>query len=469
MSARTLLANLRLRLVLLVLLGVLPALGLLFYSASEQRTQAVNTAEAEARRLVQVTAADQERLLESAQYLLAVLARVPAIRDANGTDCDALLTALVADEPLYANLGVIALDGTVRCSALPVDDGVNLRDRAYFQRTVETGTFAVGQFQIGRITHQATINVGYPLLEEPDTVVGVLFAALDLASLNALITDIALPEGSSLLILDRSGTVLVRHPDPEGIVGQSVRGTPVIDQILTGGAGVTEGPGPDDEDYLYASTPLLGPDGAVRAYAVLAQPTAQVLAPANEAFRRHLGRLGVVSILALVAAWVGGDVLARHGSENHKRVVRHLYEAVTTGRTDELGDLFAPDYVDHHPAAGQPPGIAGVREVIRQFRAAFPDGTLTVDDLVADGGTVVAWLTLTGTQAEEFFGVPPTGERVQATGIERFRLAGGRIVESWSSFTALAPAPDPEVPVVSPEHPASTADVSRRPHAAQTR
>jgi predicted ester cyclase len=50
---------------------------------------------------------------------------------------------------------------------------------------------------------------------------------------------------------------------------------------------------------------------------------------------------------------------------------------------------------------------------------------------------VVARLTQSGTHHGIFLGIPPTGKRVQVTGIEIFRLAGGKIVEHWNSYDDL--------------------------------
>jgi len=220
---RAFFSSLRVRFVLLALLGVLPALALLLYSASEQREQAVMAAQDEAERFVRLAAADQERLIESAHQLLAVVARFPEVRADGSSECQNLLSTVVNQYPVYANIGVIEPDGALRCSALPAASDVNLSDQTYFQRAVETGKFSVGDFQVGRITNQATINVAYPVVDDQGQIVEVIYAALDLTGLSAFAAKAQLPEGSFLFVLDRSGTVLVRRPDPGEWVGEARR------------------------------------------------------------------------------------------------------------------------------------------------------------------------------------------------------------------------------------------------------
>jgi predicted ester cyclase len=63
------------------------------------------------------------------------------------------------------------------------------------------------------------------------------------------------------------------------------------------------------------------------------------------------------------------------------------------------------------------------------FRDAFPDVTVVIDELVADGDRVAVATTFTGTHEGELMGMAPTGKRVSVTGIDIVRVAGGRIVE----------------------------------------
>jgi predicted ester cyclase len=60
-----------------------------------------------------------------------------------------------------------------------------------------------------------------------------------------------------------------------------------------------------------------------------------------------------------------------------------------------------------------------------------------IEDLIAEGDKVVARLTTSGTHQGVFLGLSPTGKRVMVTGIEIFRLAGGKIVEHWNTYDDL--------------------------------
>lgn len=109
-------SSLRVRLLLLVLLAVLPALGLILYTAREERRQARLQAQAEALQLAQIVSADHERLIEGARQLLTSLARLPEMRQHDSQRCSALFAELLSQYRVYANLGAINWDGTLFCS-----------------------------------------------------------------------------------------------------------------------------------------------------------------------------------------------------------------------------------------------------------------------------------------------------------------------------------------------------------------
>jgi predicted ester cyclase len=72
------------------------------------------------------------------------------------------------------------------------------------------------------------------------------------------------------------------------------------------------------------------------------------------------------------------------------------------------------------------------------YREAFPDLQTTIEDMVAEGDKVVVRFRGRGThQGEtEAFG-PPTGKRMEMTGITINRVSDGKIVEAWTNSDAL--------------------------------
>jgi len=300
-------ASLRFRLLLLVLLAVVPALGLTLYTNVELRRLAADDVKEKALRLARIAASDQEDTIKDTRQLLSALARLPEVRSTDPTACSAFLKSL-NQYPQYVLLGVIGRDGDLFCSAPPTSGPVNLADREYFQRVLQTHDFAISDYQSDHISGKAALDLGYPIFEA-DQPRAVVFASLDLSWLNQLAAEAQLPEGSTFTVIDRNGTILVRYPDPGIWVGQSVPEAPVVETILTQqGEGTAEAYGVDGIPRLFAFTPLSGTPGGGDVYVSIGIPAAVAFANANRVLTRHLAGLGLVTVLALAAAWFGGDL-----------------------------------------------------------------------------------------------------------------------------------------------------------------
>lgn len=120
--------------------------------------------------------------------------------------------------------------------------------------------------------------------------------------------------------------------------------------------------------------------------------------------------------------------------ENKALARRLIEEVVSTGDLSRADEVIAPDFVEHNPAPGQGPGIAGFRQVVGMLHAAFPDLEVTPDEIIAEGDKVAMRLTVRGTHRGPFVGVPPTGRAAEWQGISMLRVAGGRIAERWFYF-----------------------------------
>lgn len=326
-------ASLRTRLTLLTLIAVLPAFVLLFFTNLEQRRLARAEAQAEALRLVRLTSSEQNALIEGTHQLLTVLAQLPIIADDDPAVCSQVLAQLLEQNPSYINLGVATRAGDVTCSAIPLPGPVNVQDRTYFRRAIETAGFAVGDYQIGRITGKGTLSFGYPIVTTEAVIQGIVFAALDLGRLNQQAADLQFPANAAFTIIDDTGTVLARQPDPEQWVGQRLPEVPLIQAILLHQEeGTIEAAGVDGIERLYAFAPLRRGQAGT-AYVAVGIPTAIAFAHANQMIVNNLVWLGITAVVVVTATWLFSSrfILSQVGSI--LRTTRRLAAGDLTART----------------------------------------------------------------------------------------------------------------------------------------
>jgi steroid delta-isomerase-like uncharacterized protein len=127
-------------------------------------------------------------------------------------------------------------------------------------------------------------------------------------------------------------------------------------------------------------------------------------------------------------------------TEENKAAERRFYAEVWVKHNlDVLDELVAPDVVEHNPLfPGQAPGREGFRQTIETVFSAFPDAQSTIEDLIAEGDTVVVRWTGSGTHRGEFMGIFPTNKQMTSAGIDIIRYKGGRRVETWRQWDALS-------------------------------
>src|SRR5712691_91045 len=355
------LSSLRVRLLLLVLLAALPSLGLILYTHLEQRRLAATQAQEDALRLARLAAADQAQLIQGAHQLLTALAQLPAVRNGDLATCTTLFTKLLKQYPVYANLGAAQPNGEVFCSGAPLTQPISVAGSAWFQQVVQRRDFIIGEYQKSLVTGEFTLVLGYPVLDAGDQVQAVVAAALDLGRLNQLAAQARLPQGATLIAVDRNGTIIARYPDPGQWVGQVLPEVPIITAMLTQGEGTAEVPGVDGIPYLYAFTQVRGAS-EVGMYVSIGIPTKVAFAVANRRLVRNLTTLGLVSLLMLVAAWIGSDLLVL-------RQVNALGRATKLLRT---GDLSART------------GLANRRGELDQLAAAFDNMAEALEQRAAE-------------------------------------------------------------------------------------
>ncbi len=339
-------SGLRARLLWLVLLAVLPAIALVLYTGHQSSRLAARQTVDEAQLLVRLAAADYERLVANTRQLLGTLARLPEVRGRDAAACNTLFARLKSGYTQYLNFGAIGADGEVFCSAVPAVRRVNVSDRAYFQRALKTRGFAVGDFQIGRITAHPVVVFAHPDHDAAGKLQTMVFAALDLTWLNQIATKAQLPAGSAVTLFDSQGAILSRYPDPEKWIGQSRQDAPLTRIILARrSAGTAEETGLDGVPRLYAFAPLLEGVSGGGVYLSVGIPHAIAVAGINRILTHTFAGLALVTLLVLAAAWFGGDVFLLRKIRALVDATRRLGQGELGARTglahgrDEIGEL----------------------------------------------------------------------------------------------------------------------------------
>jgi PAS domain S-box-containing protein len=328
--------NLRARLMLLVFLVIVPVFGLLVYQGTESRNKERLEALDKARRLAHNASMIYEQKIVETRQLLFALSQMPQFRQHDSLSCSKIFFDLLKQTEIYNGFAATKPNGEVFASAPDSAKPVSLSDRLWFKRLVQTRSFAIGEYTIGRLSGRPTIVLAYPVLDTAGQLSAVFTAGLDLQRLQQTLLMINLPDRANLTVTDSNGTILLRFPDPEKFVGKKKPEESLIKTMLTKQEGVIETVGLDSVPHLFGYTTI--GSGIESIHISVGIPEQVAYANVKRLMVRDFTLLALVTVLAILGAWLLGKSLIISPVNRLIEVTKRLADGDLTVRTGQSTD-----------------------------------------------------------------------------------------------------------------------------------
>lgn len=287
--------------------ALVPLIALSFYAYLGQRETTINAAKKDAAYISEVAANIYKEKIIATKSVLKTISRLSEIESGQVAPCNRLLMEFLKEYPSYADFGVADENGLIYCSGLPFTQKVDVKTSRWYQETLKNGDFSAGVYQIGKITRQESVNFGYPValaypLIENGKISKVVFAALKLDWIKGTANNFSLPEGSTITLVDREGTVLAHFPGGDSFIGVSQKDNPLIQKILTGGEkGSTLEKGFDGVERYYSYVKIRESLSSGDFYLYIGIPKTFLTESANRTFvNSFIIILGIISVSVLI-------------------------------------------------------------------------------------------------------------------------------------------------------------------------
>ena len=128
----------------------------------------------------------------------------------------------------------------------------------------------------------------------------------------------------------------------------------------------------------------------------------------------------------------------------NKAIVRRLYDEFWNAEKLEVADeLLHPDYVFAEGYAAGAPSVEAMKEVVLSWNQVLRDMHFTIDDIIAEGETVVVLWTARGTHQGdwemELGTIPASGQATTTPGTSSYYLRDSKIIrdENHIDFVSL--------------------------------
>ncbi len=288
----------------LVLAIALPLSVVALYGLYREANTEYSAGENMVLRLAEATAEDSTQFINNTRELVQKLAQRPAIRALDWRHCDPVLAEIPGLFPRYTNALTVAADGTLLCSAAPIQPQTprKVPPRFWFDEMRQRGAVVVGQPARGFVTGKWVSTIAAPIMDA-GVFRGAIAISVDLRAYQPFESAASLPPGTNIKIINSRGVVVASLTDPETVVGTSVLELPLTQTILREGEGIAHGVGADNIERIYAFKPVPGSDWYV--YAGM---------PVNSAFaaiNRNLMQALLITLAAAVLAAFGGRIAIR--------------------------------------------------------------------------------------------------------------------------------------------------------------
>lgn len=123
-------------------------------------------------------------------------------------------------------------------------------------------------------------------------------------------------------------------------------------------------------------------------------------------------------------------------SQEIKTIAQRFMDALWNEENYAVVDkLLATDYDGHSSTVIN--GSDGAKQFVPMLRRAIPDFKFTVLDQIAEGDKVATRWKMQGTHEGKFQGLPPSGRKIEITGITIFRVANSKLIDGWTSEDLL--------------------------------
>jgi signal transduction histidine kinase len=320
----------------------------------------IKSATAELIANTRLIAAHQEALAERADAILnGLMLGNEQSRITSAEGCTPFLAARLKREPDFLQIVETLPNGSLVCAATPFAKGLNVADRPYFQQTLQAHEMILAEVVIGRILHKPVIIFGKAIRDENERVTGVLLLMAGLDWLQQELAKAQLPKEARLAVVDATGVLVARYPDPEDWTGKVTNQIPVVQHALaTGGSGAVQGTDLVGKRRLFAYTPLFSTASGSNYTLWLSIPQNVVEAPAR---RGALVDLGIM--LAIVIATIAWVVVG-----TNRMLLQPILMLSETAARLKAGNLQARSGLPHDDSE-----LGRLAETLDQTAAAIED------------------------------------------------------------------------------------------------
>jgi predicted ester cyclase len=147
---------------------------------------------------------------------------------------------------------------------------------------------------------------------------------------------------------------------------------------------------------------------------------------------RRAFRAFAVIAAVLSCSWI---VSAQQQAPTPEQIATKFVEDIwNKGDLAVSGEIMASQVTLHYRGQAIPLTAESGSAIVQTWRAAFPDFHFRIEDMIVQRDKVVLRIPFTGTHRGRFWGLEPTGKRIDVSETLILRLEHGKVAEMWEDY-----------------------------------
>jgi predicted ester cyclase len=136
---------------------------------------------------------------------------------------------------------------------------------------------------------------------------------------------------------------------------------------------------------------------------------------------------------ALIVSCMPNNASNKKEADNKAKFQRFYDEVINAHNPNAVDSFCTADFTDHQPSPGHTgKGLDDLKAEFKDFFTAFPDIHMKTEMMVADGDTVMALITMTGTNSGAIGpNMPATNKQINVQGMDVIVIKDGKASDRW--------------------------------------
>jgi diguanylate cyclase (GGDEF)-like protein len=311
--------SLRARMLALILASSLLPIAAVLWVLLDSRAETIEHAREHMISRTEAIASELDDRVSGTAQLLFGLGRVPIVGSSDKAACSDFLAAVLKEHPQYTGLLTLRADGELHCDSLKTGRSLNVSDRTYFRRALQSNRYVVEPV-IGRLTGKGVLQIAYPVRNVAGQLQFVLLASLNLDEFGRSIASSLPFEHMNFQMWNDDGSVIMDHPSSGAT---KLNAGPVERAFVLSGA-TSQYKTIGNSDARIWTTVGLPRTTGTGLRLMLSVPQADLVAHENAHFRRALGGLLLLSGVILSVALLLGEFAVRRQALRVTRAIARM-------------------------------------------------------------------------------------------------------------------------------------------------